>query len=83
MRRLVDNAESDRHEAVVKSTQLIEKKSSMETLPVHKPIQVFDPQAEKINNLEREQLKLTATQTLAEVCVLIFICCHFSTIIKH
>ncbi|OWF45927.1 centrosomal protein of 57 kDa-like isoform X2 [Mizuhopecten yessoensis] len=63
MRKLVENADSDKRDAVTKST-ILEKQQHQEEF--HKPIMTFDPQAEKISQLEREQLKLTATQTLAE-----------------
>ncbi|XP_060079671.1 centrosomal protein of 57 kDa-like isoform X2 [Ylistrum balloti] len=64
MRKLVENAESDKRDAVTKSTLLQERQQRQEDYS--KPSITFDPQAEKISHLEREQLKLTATQTLAE-----------------
>ncbi|XP_069101741.1 centrosomal protein of 57 kDa-like isoform X3 [Argopecten irradians] len=64
MRKLVENAESDKRDAVTRSTLIQERQQRQEEF--QKPTITFDPQAEKISHLEREQLKLTATQTLAE-----------------
>ncbi|XP_033739832.1 centrosomal protein of 57 kDa-like isoform X2 [Pecten maximus] len=64
MRKLVENAESDKRDTATKSSLLQERQQRQEEF--HKPSITFDPQAEKISYLEREQLKLTATQTLAE-----------------
>lgn len=75
MRKMVQNAEVDRQEAVAR-TSILERKqenqyerTNQENIRRHefKPPPQFSVQAEKINELEREHLKLTATQALAEV----------------
>lgn len=69
MKQLVTDAECDKQDALIQSTALLLEKHTQPTVNT-KPapyVPRFDSQAEKISNLEREQLKLTATQTLAEV----------------
>lgn len=74
MKKMVQNAEVDRQEAVAR-TSILERKqehqyerANQENIRRHefKPPPQFSVQAEKINELEREHLKLTATQALAE-----------------
>ena len=63
MRNMVQNAEHDRTDAMRKSAILGEQRAQAEQDDVRR-------QLDKVEDLEREHLKLTATQTLAEVVAL-------------
>ena len=60
MRRMVHSAESDRSQALRHTAQLQRQQVETEALEVQ-------AQLDKIKDLEREHLKLSASQTLAEV----------------
>ena len=60
MRRMVQNAEQDRSEALRKTALLQHQRADVEEKDLRSHLT-------KISELEREHLKLTATQTLAEV----------------
>ena len=69
MRRMVHSAESDRSQALRHTAQLQRQQVETEALEVQ-------AQLDKIKDLEREHLKLSASQTLAEVAASsnIYIC---------
>ena len=60
MRRMVQSAETERSDALRHTAQLQRQAAENEALEVQE-------QLDKIRGLEREHLKLTASQTLAEV----------------
>lgn len=60
MRKMVHTAEKDRQDAISKQSLLErQREADLPDLSAH---------LDKISGLERDHLKLTATQTLAEVC---------------
>ena len=66
MRRMVANAEQGRSDTIKRSLTAEQMKNQHEQ-------QELRQQIDKIADLEREHLKLTATQTLAEVSLSIYI----------
>ena len=64
MRRMVNSAEQDRSQALRHTASLQKQQAEAEANEVQ-------AQLDKIRDLEREHLKLTASQTLADVSTLL------------
>lgn len=67
MRKMVQTAEMDRDNAVQRSAMLTQQISQQATADIK-------GQIGKLTGLEREHMKLTASQSLAEVSLFFFVC---------
>ena len=67
MRKMVQTAESDRQEAVIKAAVSDRVEKITQSPPQPGPSPEYLRQREKLMELEREHLRLTASQTLSEV----------------
>lgn len=70
MRKMVQTAESDRQEAVIKAAVSDRVDRVTQSPPQPGPSPEYLRQREKLMDLEREHLRLTASQTLSEVRIM-------------
>lgn len=70
MRKMVQTAESDRQEAVIKAAVSDRVDRVTQLPPQPGPSPEYLRQREKLMDLEREHLRLTASQTLSEVRIM-------------